>query len=132
MATRHTNAAANLAVAPAVTVLFLWMIVPLGMTIWFSLLRYNLLDPGNESFVGLLNYEYFLTDPAFFAALGNTLKLVGGVLVLTVVGGILFALSEFIVAWGIAFYYARKANAEFDTAAAEIVRDIEKMMGGAK
>ena len=43
--------------------------------------------------------------------------------------GILFALSEFVVAWGIAFYYARKANAEFDTAAAEIVRDIEKKYG---
>jgi uncharacterized membrane protein (DUF485 family) len=46
--------------------------------------------------------------------------------------GILFALSEFIVAWAIAFYYARKANTEFDTAAAEIVRDAEKMMGGRK
>ena len=43
--------------------------------------------------------------------------------------GILFALSEFVVAWGIAFYYARKANAEFDPAAAEIVRDIEKKYG---
>jgi uncharacterized membrane protein (DUF485 family) len=46
--------------------------------------------------------------------------------------GILFALSEFIVAWGVAFYYARKANAEFDVAAAEIVRDAEKTMGGRK
>ena len=43
--------------------------------------------------------------------------------------GILFALSEFLVAWGIAFYYARKANTEFDTAAAEIVRDVEKKYG---
>jgi uncharacterized membrane protein (DUF485 family) len=46
--------------------------------------------------------------------------------------GILFALSEFIVAWAIAFYYARKANAEFDTAAAELARDFEKRMGGQK
>jgi uncharacterized membrane protein (DUF485 family) len=46
--------------------------------------------------------------------------------------GILFALSEFIVAWGIAFYYARKANAEFDTAAAELARDFEKRLGGHK
>ena len=43
--------------------------------------------------------------------------------------GILFALSEFVVAWGIAFFYAHKANAEFDPAAAEIVRDIEKKYG---
>jgi len=46
--------------------------------------------------------------------------------------GILFALSEFVVAWGIAFYYAYKANAEFDTAAAEIVMDVEKKYGGRK
>ena len=92
MATRHSRAQGSAAVTPAVLVLFLWMIVPLGMTIYFSLLNYNLLDPGSESFVGLLNYTYFLTDPTFFAALFNTLKLVGAVLILTVVGGILFAL----------------------------------------
>ena len=36
------------------------------------------------TFTGFLNYEYFLTDPAFFAALANTLILVGGVLAITV------------------------------------------------
>jgi uncharacterized membrane protein (DUF485 family) len=46
--------------------------------------------------------------------------------------GILFAISQFVVAWGIAFIYARRANAEFDTAAAEIVRDAEKKYGGRK
>jgi uncharacterized membrane protein (DUF485 family) len=46
--------------------------------------------------------------------------------------GLLFALSEFVVAWGIAFYYARRANAVFDPMAAAIVRDAEKAMGGAK
>ena len=39
--------------------------------------------------------------------------------------GILFALSEFVVAWVIAFVYARKANAEFDTMAQEIVNDFK-------
>ena len=92
MATQQTRVAARMAVAPSVIVLFLWMIVPLALTIWFSLLRYNLLDPGNESFVGLLNYEYFLTDPAFFAALGNSLKLVFAVLVISIGGGTLLAL----------------------------------------
>ena len=62
------------------------------MTIWFSLLRYNLLDPGNESFAGLLNYRYFLTDPAFFRPLGNSLQLVVAVLVISIVGGTLLAL----------------------------------------
>jgi uncharacterized membrane protein (DUF485 family) len=41
--------------------------------------------------------------------------------------GILFALSEFIVAWGIAFYYSRRANAEFDSMAAELIRDADKI-----
>src|SRR4029453_17568363 len=92
MATQQTRVLGKLAVAPSVIALFLWMIVPLGMTIYFSLLRYNLLDPGNESFAGLLNYRYFLTDPAFFHAMGNSLKLVFAVLVISIVGGTLFAL----------------------------------------
>src|SRR6185295_15188650 len=92
MATQQTRVLGKLAVAPSVAALFLWMIVPLGMTIWFSLLRYNLLDPGNETFAGLLNYRYFLTDPSFLHAMGNSLKLVFAVLVISIVGGTLFAL----------------------------------------
>ena len=34
--------------------------------------------------------------------------------------GLLFALSQFIVAWGIAFVYARRANREFDHLAEEL------------
>lgn len=41
--------------------------------------------------------------------------------------GILFALSEFIVAWTIAYVYSKKANAEFDTMAQEIINDAHKM-----
>jgi sorbitol/mannitol transport system permease protein len=36
MATRHTRALAKAAVGPSVLVLFIWMIVPLGLTLWFS------------------------------------------------------------------------------------------------
>jgi sorbitol/mannitol transport system permease protein len=77
--------------APSVILLLLWMAVPLGMTIWFSFLHYNLLTPGTD-FIGLLNYSYFLTDPAFGQALGNTLILVGGVLAITIIGGVLLSL----------------------------------------
>ncbi|QOR38200.1 sugar ABC transporter permease [Billgrantia diversa] len=77
--------------APAVTLLLLWMLVPLGMTVWFSLQRYNLLMPGMEGFAGLENYEYLFTDPALWRAMGNTLLLVGSVLVITVGGGVLLA-----------------------------------------
>jgi uncharacterized membrane protein (DUF485 family) len=37
--------------------------------------------------------------------------------------GILFALSEFIVAWSIAAVYANRANKEFDAMAAGIIKD---------
>jgi uncharacterized membrane protein (DUF485 family) len=41
--------------------------------------------------------------------------------------GILFALSEFVVAWGIAAIYARRANREFDALAQEIIRDAHRI-----
>ena len=92
MATTHTRTLARGMIAPSVVLLFLWMAVPLGMTIYFSFLRYNLLMPGNEEFIGVLNYSYFLTDPAFLEAFANTLLLTGGVLLISVIGGILLAL----------------------------------------
>ena len=70
--------------APSVIVLLLWMIVPLGLTLWFSFQRYNLVVPGISGFAGLENYEYLLTDPALWTAMANTLLLVGWVLVITV------------------------------------------------
>lgn len=100
MATTHTRAAARTMLTPAVLLLLAWMLIPLVMTIYFSLLRYNLLMPGLESFVGFENYQYFLTDPAFFDAIWNTLRLVGGILFVTVVGGTLLALLLDQPIWG--------------------------------
>ncbi len=92
MATLHTRSAARMMMAPSVLLLFAWMIVPLVMTIYFSFIDYNLLMPSDNRFVGFLNYKFFLTDPAFFDALINTLVLVLSVLVITIVGGIALAL----------------------------------------
>jgi sorbitol/mannitol transport system permease protein len=92
MATLHTRSAARMMMAPSVLLLFAWMIVPLVMTIYFSFIDYNLLMPSDNRFLGFLNYEFFLTDPAFFDALINTLVLVLSVLVITIVGGIALAL----------------------------------------
>ena len=78
--------------APAVLTLFLWMIVPLVMTIYFSVIRYNLLQPDQTGFIGLENFEYFVTDPSFSTAIINTLLLLGWVIVITVVAGIAIAL----------------------------------------
>ena len=77
---------------PAVVTLFLWMIVPLVMTIYFSLIRFNLMQPDEVGFNGLANFEYFVTDPSFGTAVVNTLLLLGSVILITVVGGTLLAL----------------------------------------
>lgn len=92
MATQNTRGLARLMMAPSVILLLVWMIVPLSMTLWFSFQNYNLLNPGNVSFAGLFNYRFFYTDPAFFQSIWNTLMIVGGVLLITIVGGTLIAL----------------------------------------
>ena len=92
MATQQTKVAGRILVAPSVILLFLWMIVPLVMTLYFSTLNYNLLDVESRRLIGFGNYIDFLSDPDFIGALVNTLVLVISVLVLSVVGGILVAL----------------------------------------
>lgn len=92
MATKASRSAARLMISPAVLLLLGWMLVPLCMTVYFSFLRYNLLSPGATPFVGWENYYYFITDPSFTAAVSNTLIMVGGILLVTVLGGIGFAL----------------------------------------
>ena len=77
---------------PAITLLFIWMAVPLGMTIYFSFLRYSLMYPDVQEFTGFLNYEYFLTDFAFLEALWNTFVLVFSVLIASVTFGLGFSI----------------------------------------
>lgn len=117
MATKHSRAAARLMISPAVILLLGWMLIPLSLTIYFSFLRFNLIMPtGNEMTIGLFgkglrvpstedltgweNYYWFFTDPSFQAAIVNTLLLVGGVLLITVIGGIGFALLLDLPMWG--------------------------------
>jgi sorbitol/mannitol transport system permease protein len=68
------------------------MIVPLVMTLYFSVIRYNLMQPENTGFIGLDNFEYFVTDPSFGTAVLNTLLLLGSVVLLTVLLGVAIAL----------------------------------------
>ncbi|MFZ4285933.1 carbohydrate ABC transporter permease [Variovorax sp. HJSM1_2] len=78
--------------APSIVTLFLWMIVPLVMTLYFSVIRYNLMNPGETGFVGLENYHYFITDPDFWPSVLHTLQLLGSVIIITVVLGVGLAL----------------------------------------
>ena len=82
----------KLASYPTITLLFIWMAVPLGMTIYFSFLRYSLMYPDVQEFTGFLNYEYFLTDFAFLEALWNTFVLVFSVLIASVTFGLGFSI----------------------------------------
>ena len=76
---------------PAVGALFLWMIVPLAMTIVYSFMRYNLVNPDISGFAGFENYQYLAEDEAFWPSIINTIILVGSVLIITIVFGTLLA-----------------------------------------
>ncbi|MCB1354041.1 MAG: sugar ABC transporter permease [Rhodobacteraceae bacterium] len=100
MATQASRSAARLMISPTVILLFLWMAIPLGTTIYYSLQRYQLLYPDRSGFVGLRNYTRFVLSPGFGGAVANTLILVLGVLIVTVVLGILIALLIDRPIWG--------------------------------
>ncbi len=100
MAGKQMRLAGRLALTPAVVVLFIGMVIPLLMTLWFSFRFYNLMNPAVGGFAGFDNYTYFMTDPAFVQAIKNTLLLVVGVLAATVIGGILLALLFDQPMWG--------------------------------
>src|ERR1700730_6585745 len=77
--------------APSVIALFLWMIVPLLMTIYFSFIRYSLVNPDVKGFAGIENYQFLVEDESFWPAIINTILLMGAVLIITVVLGTLLA-----------------------------------------
>jgi len=100
MATQQTRSLARFMMAPSVVLLFVWMIVPLVITLWFSFQQYNPLNPIRDGFVGFSNYALFYSNPAFLQSILNTLVLVGSVLLITVIGGIMLALLIDQPMWG--------------------------------
>ncbi len=77
--------------APSAVILLLWMLVPLAMTIYFSFIRYSLMNPYVKGFAGTENYEFLLQDESFWPAIINTITLIGAVLIVTIVLGVLLA-----------------------------------------
>jgi sorbitol/mannitol transport system permease protein len=79
-------------VAPAVVYAIIVTQLPFVVTLWYSLLRWNLLRPDNIQFAGLDNYLFVIkSDPVFPAALINTLILTVGSVLLALLVGLLFA-----------------------------------------
>lgn len=100
MATQSSKATARLMLAPSVIMLFIWMIVPLVMTIYFSFRVYRLLSPERNGWAGVNNYTWFFNSPDFWLGISNTLLLVGGVLAITIIFGVLIAMLIDLPVWG--------------------------------
>ena len=104
MATKASRSAARIMMAPAVVLLLGWMLVPLILTLWFSFTKYlplrgDSIDRGLE-WVGFANYGRFLSSNSFWPSVQTTLIMVGGVLLITVVLGILLAMLLDQPLWG--------------------------------
>ena len=100
MATQHSRSAARLMMTPAVILLLGWMLVPLTMTLYFSFKKYLPLRGGDLGWVGFENYVRFVSSSSFWPAVASTLIIVGGVLIITVILGILLALLLDQPMWG--------------------------------
>lgn len=100
MATKQAQTLAKWALIPSVATLAAWAFIPLALTFYFAFLRYNLQDPDNTGWAGFSNFYYFFKDPFFLKDLINTLLLVVGVIVTTVVGGTFLALLLDQPFWG--------------------------------
>jgi sorbitol/mannitol transport system permease protein len=86
---------------PAVVLLLLWMLIPLGMTLYFSFIRYVLnslrrpewTSPSLSNWRGFGNYEYVLFHAKdFWFAVQNSLFIVVSILVFTVLLGLALAM----------------------------------------
>ncbi|MCP4207893.1 MAG: sugar ABC transporter permease [Shimia sp.] len=104
MATKASRSAARIMMAPAVVLLLGWMLVPLIMTLWFSFTKYlplrgDSIERGLD-WVGFSNYVRFISSSSFWPAVHTTLIMVGGVLLITVVLGILLAMLLDQPFWG--------------------------------
>lgn len=104
MATQHSRSAARLMMAPAVILLLGWMLVPLTMTLFFSFKKYLPLRGDSVAngleWVGFANYARFISSSSFWPSVQATLIIVGGVLVITIVFGILLAILLDQPMWG--------------------------------
>ncbi len=104
MATEHSRSAARMMMAPAVVLLLGWMLVPLIMTLFFSFKKYLPLRGDSMAngldWVGFENYARFISSSSFWPSVQATLVIVGGVLLITIVIGVLLALLLDQPMWG--------------------------------
>ncbi len=81
---------------PAVILLLIWMLVPLGMTLYFSFIRYVLnstrrpewTSPSLSNWRGFGNYEFVMNSKDFIFAIQNSVIIVTCILLITVILGL--------------------------------------------
>lgn len=62
--------------APALILLGIFLVIPVGMVIYYAFTDYYLLTPDERKFVGLENFIRLTKDPIFLKSFWNTLKFV--------------------------------------------------------
>jgi sorbitol/mannitol transport system permease protein len=81
----------RLPLLPALVYVIVVTQIPFLLTIFYSFFSWNLLQPGSFRFAGLQNYGIVLTHSSFRIALGNTVVLTLGAVVISVALGVAVA-----------------------------------------
>jgi multiple sugar transport system permease protein len=84
---RRDALAGWLFIAPLLLGVFVFVLLPVGLAVWFSLNEWNVFT-GSMLFVGGENYERALNDPMIGSVLGATAIFSGGVVVLNLALGL--------------------------------------------
>ena len=89
-ASRTRHALAGYAfLSPALIGVLIFMVVPIGVIMWVSLYRWDLI--GDTRYVGLANITNVLSDPAFLSSLRTTILFVLLVVPIQIILGLLLA-----------------------------------------
>ncbi|PME52296.1 carbohydrate ABC transporter permease [Vibrio lentus] len=91
--------------APLLVPLFTFWLVPFGYSIYISFTDWDYISP-DYSFIGLENYEYMIEDYEFIQAVLNTFWFSVGVVIPTIILGLVFAMLLYKNFKGSQFYRA--------------------------
>ena len=77
---------------PALVITLLLTQIPFVLTIWYSLQKWSLMNPGQRGFIGLDNFVTTFTDAVFWKAIWNTIVLTGGSTIASMAVGLVLAM----------------------------------------
>jgi sn-glycerol 3-phosphate transport system permease protein len=78
-------------IGPAMIGIFLFVIYPMLYLVYLSFFKYNLLNSAMSRYVGFENYIQIFNRPDFYKSLTNTVIYTGGVVILTMLISLFFA-----------------------------------------